>query len=234
MRLRLILAGLGAALGALLVTGCVSATPHEGNGSEEGNGMHTVSDEELYEEGLENFRAFRASVAPTQRHLHDDEWIVDQYGAAPLDAVCEDGSSGYTFTSNYAVESVSYDVAQAPDALAEWLRGEGWDAAGVSAESAAGSGEAIVVVRASGDPSGSVQTLYVSFYESTQTVLVKAESVCFEGDASRLHSLIFPEPSATVTPLYPESELPGAEPVFRFAVEDGTAIDKMDDVFSDD
>lgn len=225
MRQRMRLAAAVLAATTLLLGGC--ATPpltHEGEGAD----IFIESDEALYADGLEQFRAVRAEAAPVQLELHDGEWKVQAYGAAPVAMECASGAPGYRFDLVRAVSDLPFEVAEAPADLAVWLQHEGWKSAGLTGDAGAGKPDAISVVRATGSTDGFIDTLYVSFFAATQSVQVKVESKCFEGDADRLFSLVFPDESSLVVPVYPESERPESEPLFKFSLTDGTAVNELD------
>ena len=221
---------MAAATAALMMSACAATAPLE-VGKE--TGANHESDQELYEAGFTNLRSFRSAVARVQTELYDGAWVVDQYGAVPTSMNCAGAVPGYGFDLDRSFTGGTFELSQAPDELVAWLRAEGWRAAGVSVRDTVDAGSGVTVVRAGGSPDGLVRLLYVSYYEATQSVLLNAESECFVGDQRRLTTMIFPDDSALIRPIYPETELPGEEPIFRFSLADGNAYNVLDE-YSDE
>lgn len=211
-------------VGMLSLTGCVFEPAQRSALIGEESKLDELTDEEYYDLGLERFIAVREALVPVQRKLHDGMWRTYRYGAGPGLDTCKGGKPGYRHSISVGVKGLDLDISHTSEEMLSWLREEGWQSAGVAVWIDSEQGDAMLTLTASGDPTGLITRLTVLFRESPGSVTLGADSICFHGDSRRLRKMIFPDTRAS-TPIYPEEELPGVAPVFRFAIENGTASD---------
>jgi hypothetical protein len=176
-----------------------------------------MSDDEWYADAREFNLEFKESVAEVQSRITDDPWRVDAYGHVALEC-----GTGYGFEM-WRLSPLDWragvDGETAARRLGDWLWEQGWS---VKLHTY-GEGIDNVIISARNDEKY-VADLYVSFLVggAHDSVTLKATSTCRPGDPYALMDILDPGwLTESEDPVMPETELPGAPPIFGFH-EDGT------------
>lgn len=188
-----------------MMTGCGSADAE-------------LTGDALYRDGEKRYVAYSTVMHDVIMAVHDGEWNVDTWGAAPISCDLDGGQRGYTFSWVRELKSDDIDV----DAVVQSARSAFADA-GVDvsvAEYGEGDGAEINVIGA-GDPLGRG---VVTIRPGRGVIRATATPGCFPGDAGDLSDMVFDGlVYDTAWQRFPAFEGPDWQPRFYFP-EDGSPV----------
>ena len=179
--------------------------------------------DELYRDGEKRFIEYSTVMHSVIMAIHEGDWVVDTYGASPIECRTGAGGSGYAFSwvRTLEVDDIDVDRVVASATAA-------FEAANVDAGTATyGEGDA-QEVNVIGE-GGAIGRGVVTIRPARGTIEVTASPGCFAGDAGDLSDMVFGGlVYDTAWQRFPAVEGPDWEPRFYFP-EEGSPVYREDD-----
>lgn len=183
----------------------------------------TPTGDALYRDGERNFVEYATAMHSVIMAVHAGDWVVDTYGASPIECDTEAGGSGYTFSWVRLLAQDDIDVdAVVASATAAF---EAVDADADTATYGEGDAQEVNVI----GTGGSVGRGVVTIRPARGQIEVSATPGCFAGSAADLSDMVFAGlVYDTAWQRFPAFEGPDWQPRFYFP-EDGSPVYRESD-----
>lgn len=188
-----------------MMTGCGSADA-------------ALTGDALYRDGEKRYIAYATVMHDVIMAVHEGDWSVDTWGAAPISCELDGGRRGYTYSWVRERHTEDIDV----DAVVEAAR-SAFEASGIDVNVAEyGEGDSAEInVIGTGDPLGRG---VVTIRPGRGVIRATATPGCFPGDAGDLSDMVFDGlVYDTAWQRFPAFEGPNWQPRFYFP-EDGSPV----------